>query len=259
MPPWYEMSAGERIAVIQYIKTFSDKWKTEAASAPLDIPAEPPVTPASIANGKVQFESAGCIVCHGATGQGNGVTAAFLQDGWQQPIKPANFTLPAGASGGVKLGHDSRHLFITISTGIGGGPMPPFATILTPAVRWDIVHYVQSLRVEAHVAELQSVGLTEPTKSASVCTSTVPWLLAACQRVVLPIVEFCSLGGPSTPGEGNSRFQLSEARQRIWASLSEAARHHDIDPDVLRPQELPVAADAAPDTLAPRPKKEKTP
>jgi cytochrome c oxidase cbb3-type subunit 1 len=259
MPPWYEISADERIAVIQYIKTFSDKWKTEAAGAPLVIPEEPAVTPASIANGKAQFESVGCVVCHGAAGRGDGVTAAFLQDGWQQPIKPANFTLPAGTSGGVKLGHDSRHLFITISTGIGGGPMPPFVDVLSPAQRWDIVHYVQSLRVEAHVAELRAVGLTEPTKTASICTSSIPWLLAACQRVVMPIVEFCSLGGAVPPLEGNARFQLSEARQRIWASLSEAASHHGIDPDVLRPLELPVAVDASPDPSAPTPKKEKAP
>jgi hypothetical protein len=85
----------------------------------------------------------------------------------------------------------------------------------------------------------------------------VPWLLAACKGVVMPIVEFCSLGGPWTPSEGNARFQLSEARQRIWSSLSEAASHHGIDPDVLRPLELPVAADAAPDPLAPQQTPEK--
>jgi hypothetical protein len=177
---------------------------------------------------------------------GNGVTAALMVDAWGQPIRPANFTLPAGTPGGVTLGHDGRHLFKTISVGIGGGPMPPFAQTLTPAQIWDTVHYVQSLRVDAHVASLKEVGLVDPEQTASFCTSSVSWLRAACTSVMLPIIQFCSAGGPLPPKAGNARFQLSVARQRIWASLSDAANRNQIDRAVLTvDQPTPAAAGAA--------------
>jgi cytochrome c oxidase cbb3-type subunit 1 len=242
MPPWYEMPARERLAAIEYIKTFSNRWKTEAPGAPIEIPPEPPVTMESIARGEQQFERVGCVVCHGAEGLGNGVTASALTNAWGQPIKPANFTLPAGAPGGVKLGHGGQHIYKTISAGIGGGPMPPFQTVVAPAQIWDIVHYVQSLRVNAHVVALQAVGLTQPEKTVSFCATGVSWLRAACDTVVLPIIEFCSAGGPLPPRAGNARFQLSEARARIWSSLSEAADHHQIDPRVLGVDQAPSHA-----------------
>ena len=136
--------------------------------------------------------------------------------------------------GGVKLGHDGRHIFITITTGIGGTPMPSFADAFTPAQTWDIVHYVQSLRVNAHVASLKQAGLTESEQAAGFCTSSVPWLLAACNNIVLPIIDFCSAGGPQQAKAGIDKIQMSEARGDIWASLSGAADRRQIDPRVLQ-------------------------
>lgn len=42
--------------------------------------------------------------------------------------------------------------------------MPPFDS-LTPEDVWDLVHYVQSLRVEAHEAELVASGLKEEDRT----------------------------------------------------------------------------------------------
>jgi cytochrome c oxidase cbb3-type subunit I/II len=72
--------------------------------------------------------------------------------------------LPAGVSGGVKLGHNSEHVFKTIMTGIGGTPMPVFEEDLSTEDIWDIVHYVQLLRVDAHQAELVEAGLTDDVR-----------------------------------------------------------------------------------------------
>ena len=186
MPPWYEMSAQERLAVIQYIKTFSPRWKTEKPGTAIPIPDEPAVTMDSIARGKQQFETV-CAACHGLGGLGDGVPAGAFSDMWGNPINPANFTLPAGAPGGVKLGHDSKHIYKTIMTGVGGTPMPAFAGTFTDEQTWDIVHYVRSLRVNAHIASLKEAGLTASAQEARFCTSSVPWLLAACNNVVMPI------------------------------------------------------------------------
>jgi cytochrome c oxidase cbb3-type subunit I/II len=232
MPPWYDIDARERLAVIQYIKTFSPRWKTEKPGAPVQIPDEPPVTATSIANGKQQFETI-CAACHGLAGLGDGVPHDAFTDTWGNPENPANFTLPAGVPGGVKLGHDGRHIFKTIMTGVGGTPMPVFAGTFTPAQIWDIVHYVQSLRVNAQIATLKQAGLTDPGKDAGFCTSSIPWLLAACNQVVLPIISFCSVDAPPDAYASGAKVELADSRARIWALLSDAADHQQIDKQVL--------------------------
>ena len=137
-------------------------------------------------------------MCHGAEGKGDGFMAAGLKDIWGNSDRPANFTLPAGMHGGVKLGHDREHIFKTIMTGVGGTPMPPFQGQLKPEEIWDVVHYVQSLRVDAHVAELTASGMKKSDEE--------------------------------------------DARSRIWSSLSGAARHGQIDKQlVLSPQGSQVA------------------
>jgi mono/diheme cytochrome c family protein len=160
MPSWQEISANERLAVIQFIKTFSDRWEKEEVGRPIRMPPEPPITVESLEKGKALF-TANCMICHGQRGEGDGPMLPALKDVWGEAVVPANFTLPAGVSGGVKLGHNSEHIFKTIMTGIGGTPMPVFVEHLKPDEIWDIVHHVQSLRVDAHQAELIEAGLKE--------------------------------------------------------------------------------------------------
>ena len=191
MPTWQEISERERAAAIQYIKTFSDRWQKEAIGQSIAITPESPVTAASIENGKTIFHGkAICFMCHGAEGRGDGMLAAGLQDVWGHPVRPANFTLPAGVHGGVKLGHDGEHIFKTIVTGVGGTPMPPFQGQLKPEEVWDVVHYVQSLRGEAHITELAARRLKKGDEE--------------------------------------------EARIRIWALLSNAARRGEIEKAVVQ-------------------------
>jgi cbb3-type cytochrome c oxidase subunit I/cbb3-type cytochrome c oxidase subunit II len=160
MPSWQEISANERLAVIQFIKTFSDRWEKEEVGRSIRMPPEPPITAESLEKGKALF-TANCMICHGQRGEGDGPMLPALKDVWGEPVVPANFTLPAGVSGGVKLGHNSEQIFKTIMTGIGGTPMPVFVEHLKPNEIWDIVHHVQSLRVDAHQAELIEAGLKE--------------------------------------------------------------------------------------------------
>lgn len=158
MPPWYKISVEERVAVIQYLKTFSARWQEESVKPPVEIPPEPKVTADSIAQGREQFMKI-CFTCHGRTGEGDGPLASTLTDDWGEPVRPANFTLPAGVEGGVKLGHNGKHLFKTIMTGVGATPMPAFADSFEASQVWDIVHFVQSLRIDAQMETLMSSGL----------------------------------------------------------------------------------------------------
>ena len=161
MPSMQEISDRQRWAVVHHLKTFSDRWEKGPAGHVISIPEEVPLTPASIENGKATFQ-ANCALCHGEQGKADGPLGApgLLTDDWGEPVRPAHLSLPAGAPGGVKLGHDGAHLFQTIVTGIGGTPMPPFDSMAAEEV-WNLVHYVQSLRVEAHEAELVAAGLKE--------------------------------------------------------------------------------------------------
>lgn len=166
MPPWYSIPAEQRIAVIQYIKTFSTRWQTEKVLPPIIVPPEPEVSMQSLKHGREVFQ-ANCSVCHGAEGHGDGPAAAGLMDMWGHKETPANYTLPAGSMGGVKLGHDGAHLFKTVMNGIGGTAMPPFAGSLKPQDVWDTVHFIQSLRVDAHMQELQQAGLAPAQEQAA--------------------------------------------------------------------------------------------
>ena len=157
MPSWVGISDRERWAVVLYIKTFSDRWQKEAPGRSIVIPPEPAPTPISIEKGKALFET-NCVLCHGAEGKGDGMLAEAMQDDWGEAVKPAHLSLPAGAPGGVKLGHAGRRLFQTIAAGIGGTQMPAFDSLPAEDV-WDMVHYVQSLRVAAHEVELTEAGL----------------------------------------------------------------------------------------------------
>jgi mono/diheme cytochrome c family protein len=228
MPPWYMIPHNERLAVIQYIKEFSQRWQTEQPGQPVAIPKEPRITMAGLKRGAEEFEKT-CALCHGAQGHGDGSPANSFIDDWGEHIRPANFTLPAGVPGGVKLGHDGRHIYKTIMTGVGGTPMPFFAELYEPETVWDIVHYVQSLRVDAHINELKAAGLTEPIEQVSFCSSAIPWLRSACDTFVMPILELCSVNLDALPKPNLRGQELVEARLKIWASLSEAASREEID------------------------------
>lgn len=72
-----------------------------------------------------------CAVCHGADGKGDGPAAAGLS------IKPANLVQPH------LFAHTPGDMFWWVGHGYGG-VMPPFKATLTPAERWDVIHFVRA-------------------------------------------------------------------------------------------------------------------
>src|SRR6266404_1950258 len=51
MPVWSSFGDQQRADLVAFIKTFSPRWDKEKAGEPIKIPAEPPVTIASISHG----------------------------------------------------------------------------------------------------------------------------------------------------------------------------------------------------------------
>jgi mono/diheme cytochrome c family protein len=126
-----------------------------AQSIPVDGPAYVPGNGAptnpvpadeiSIARG-AQIFAINCVMCHGETGQGTGVVAAFLVK-----KKPADLT------GALVQDKSDGTLFMSISNGVFNpdntlfpdvkfsGQMPPMNDNLTVRERWDVINYIRAL------------------------------------------------------------------------------------------------------------------
>lgn len=128
-------------AVIEYIKSFSRRWKDpENQGKPVDLPKKAPDwlnDNQRVQAGKVLFQTH-CVACHGATGKGDGAGAKGLKDLWEFPIHPADLS-----KGTFKSGDQSLDLFRTISTGLDGTPMAGFGSALTAKQIWELIAYIQ--------------------------------------------------------------------------------------------------------------------
>ena len=139
-------------AVIEYVKSFSRKWRKAVNYAP---PLPEPVLPAWLAKadeakkhaekGAALFAT-NCVVCHGASGAGDGPAVPLLKDMWGEPIKPADLR-----EAWLRRGTDIKDVYWALMTGRDGTPMISYATVLNEEQRWDVVAFIQTLR-DKHVA-----------------------------------------------------------------------------------------------------------
>src|SRR5277367_4030881 len=167
MPSWNPLTPQQRVDLVAYVKTFSPRWKTDKAGAPINIPAETPVTIESILHGRELFQKLECWKCHGPSGHGDGPSAATLTDSKDNPIRPYNFSTGSR----FKCGETNQDLYRIFMTGLDGTPMPSFADVIKPNDAWDLVHFLrtlQSLRTQEaglwkkyaadHGAEIKPIG-----------------------------------------------------------------------------------------------------
>ncbi len=142
MPSWQALRGSEQEYVIQYVKSFSGRFKEEHPPGERFIyPPPSPPTPGLIAQGKLVYEKMGCAVCHGSKGRGNGPSSHTLMDDWENPILPANFS-----KGVFKTGREVWKIYRTVSNGVGGTPMPAFSDQLSHEEIWEVVYYIRSLK-----------------------------------------------------------------------------------------------------------------
>lgn len=148
MPAWFLMAETEKVAVIQYIKTFSDRWSDpDEYEPPIFIPEPPEFVgePESVARGKELYGLMRCHNCHGETGRGDGPSAPTLTDDKGRHIVPFDFT-----AGVLKGGPGLKDIYRTFSTGLDGTPMPSYYDSLPNGEdRWHLVSYIVSLRGSA--------------------------------------------------------------------------------------------------------------
>jgi len=150
MPSWITLTTQNRVDLIAFIKTLSERWKTEKAGAEITVPAEPALTVQGIQHGKELFTKLECWKCHGPEGRGDGPSSSTLTDSNDQPIRPYNFA----AGSRFKCGATNRDLYKIFMTGLDGTPMPSFADVIKPEDAWDLVHYLRTLQVSYKSPEL---------------------------------------------------------------------------------------------------------
>jgi len=170
MPQWRGLTPSQRADLVAFIKTFSAKWSTQKAGAPINIPAETSGDIQSILKGRELFQKMQCWKCHGPEGHGDGPSAATLTDSKDNPIRPYNF-----ASGSrFKCGETNKDLYRIFMTGLDGTPMPSFADVIQPNDAWDLVHFLRTLQpmdtpeakawkewLATHAKELKPIGAEE--------------------------------------------------------------------------------------------------
>ncbi len=153
MIPQDHLSDEEIGAVVQYIKSFSERFSREKPQAPVPIPVPPPKTPTLVASGRTIYKKAGCPECHGEGGKGDGPSARDLR------IKPADLTQRP-----LKGGATPQDLYRTLMTGLDGTPMPSYKDALEEEEFWALVFFIESLggretdpaeeRIGRHVEEV---------------------------------------------------------------------------------------------------------
>jgi mono/diheme cytochrome c family protein len=137
MPYWRDVLDTAAIrAVVAYVKTLS---RAPAAPPPRPVAVPPRISPsaASVARGQTLFTTKGCVACHGSDGRARMV----LKDAKGYPVVARDLTAPWTFRGGS----EPEHVWLRLTTGLSPSPMPSFAASATPAERWDLVSYVQSL------------------------------------------------------------------------------------------------------------------
>lgn len=153
-------------AVIEYLKSFSRRWrKLENHAEPLAFPTPPAwltdkqACEPHIAAGKVLFGNI-CASCHGPKGDGKGPAAPTLKDIWGLPSVPSDLRQEH-----LRCGDGPEDIFRVLTTGLNGTPMISQAQTLTEQQRWQVIAYIQSIRVE-------TPPLLNPSSPAARATAT---------------------------------------------------------------------------------------
>ncbi len=134
-----DLPESERRAVVEYLKTFSERFQQEKPPMAIRIPKPPPPTPELIAKGQGLYEKAECFKCHGTKGRGDGPSATDLKDDWGYPIQTTDLTRP------LKRGSAPEAIYRTMVTGLAGTPMPSYEGALSDEEFWALSFYVASL------------------------------------------------------------------------------------------------------------------
>ena len=145
MMPWDILDQGQIKSLLPVLKSFSEAWQYRKPEASVVLGPELRSTQKTIARGRELYRQKECYKCHGETGNGDGPSSYDLEDEWEIPILPYDFT----RAGKFKGGATNKDIYMRFTTGMNGTPMPSFANELSDEDRWCMVHFVKSLAKQA--------------------------------------------------------------------------------------------------------------
>ena len=152
-------------AIVQYLKTFSPRWRTGHAGDPISMPADPWLGRDDVARARgaqIYHSVAQCWTCHAAYETPRqivddvfAVQHARLAETSLRP--ELHFAVPQVTDWGtrvlppdfahdpLKAGDALSDLFRTIAAGVGGTSMPAWQGVLPDEDLWALAHYLRGL------------------------------------------------------------------------------------------------------------------
>ncbi|HEV8347244.1 MAG TPA: c-type cytochrome [Vicinamibacterales bacterium] len=141
MPPWmYLLPDEDRWALVDYVKTFDERFASGRALKPMPLP-DAPGRSRSIDRGREAYAKMQCAKCHGEDGRGVGPSSATMVDAKGRYVNARDFTQP----GSYRTGWTEREIIRTLETGMNGVPMPSYSGVMSKQEEYDLVAYVLSL------------------------------------------------------------------------------------------------------------------
>jgi len=181
MPAFPLMPESDKLAVIEYVKTFYINWDRDKDNrrivpipqAPTDLDSDERVR-----RGRAIYLATQCWKCHGVDGRGTGATQTEYTDAWGNPQKAFDFT-----RGELKGGNQPEDVYRTFHTGLRS-IMPSFggdtlgrvsaqafftiADVVEPQEWENLQPIIQSLPADgAAVMEMSPSQLSEAAESYS--------------------------------------------------------------------------------------------
>jgi mono/diheme cytochrome c family protein len=170
MPGWSTLGDEDAAALVQYLKTFSPRWRDGKVGRPVAVPADPWASGgrrmAAIARGEMVYHAvARCWACHPAYAARTRILELSRVDELR-PGRPAPTSLPLRdellrpqavetiygqeqppdfLSDTLRSGQRREDIYRTVAAGIGGTPMPSWHSQLTARDLWAVVRYVEEL------------------------------------------------------------------------------------------------------------------
>ncbi len=166
MLPWEGIPEPQLQAVVQYLKTFSPRWKDEEPGPAIRPPPDPwrgREAEAAAAGRKLYHGLAQCFSCHPAYAPRRFVhqasremlgagTVEFRDDMYGPVLKDSDFgvkILPPDFTRAelrsVRPDHRLEDLYRVIAAGVGGTAMPTWKDVVPDEQIWALAHYVDSL------------------------------------------------------------------------------------------------------------------
>jgi len=170
MRAWPDVPEDDLAAIVQFVKTLSPRFRTEAPAEAVAVSPDPwAARPGGLgeaaARGRAVYHGlARCQACHPAYAapeeiqgwaRAAGVVAEPRPDAGR-PLRVASdfgrlleaTDFRAGPLRAVRPGHRAEDLYRSIAAGLGGTAMPTWKGVLPEEDLWALVHYVDSLSAE---------------------------------------------------------------------------------------------------------------